>query len=113
MVAILAGRIDVAAVDAVTFALFGRCRPERAVGLRALGFTQAVPGCPLITNRSVSPSDLERLRSALAWLFQAPETSALRARLMLSGISFPSANDYQVIAMQEQRAAELGYPELR
>jgi ABC-type phosphate/phosphonate transport system substrate-binding protein len=113
MDAILAGKIDVAAVDAVTFALFGRCRPERAVGLRVLGFTSPAPGLPLVTNRSISPSDLGRLRSALAWLFQAPEMSALRARLMLTGISFPPANVYQAIAMQEQRAAELGYPELR
>jgi hypothetical protein len=29
------------------------------------------------------------------------------------GISFPPAAAYQVIAMQEHRATELGYPDLR
>jgi ABC-type phosphate/phosphonate transport system substrate-binding protein len=110
--AILGGTIDVAAVDAVTLALFRRSRPERAAGLRVLGFTPAAPGLPLIANKATPQCVMARLRSALVWLFQAPELAALRARLMLTGISFPSLSVYQSIVAQARSAVELGYPEI-
>jgi ABC-type phosphate/phosphonate transport system substrate-binding protein len=111
--AVITGAVDLAAVDSITLTQIGRHRPARVAAVRILGYTKPVPAPPLITTGGMPESDLARLRLALVRVFADPELEAVRARLLLTGISFPAASVYGVIADQERAAAELGYPDLR
>jgi ABC-type phosphate/phosphonate transport system substrate-binding protein len=106
------GTIDIAAIDAVTYALVARYQPARVAETRVLGFTESVAGLPFITSTQTSASDLAALRRALTKLFAEPELADTRARLLLSGCSFPPASVYDAIAAQEQASLSLGYPQL-
>jgi ABC-type phosphate/phosphonate transport system substrate-binding protein len=106
------GAIDIAAIDAVTFALIARYQPRRVAAVRVLGFTDPVPGLPLITGIDTPAAQLSALRLALERLFADPALERTRERLLLTGCSFPPLSVYRVLAEQEARAAALGYPAL-
>jgi ABC-type phosphate/phosphonate transport system substrate-binding protein len=110
--AVAAGTIDIAAIDAVTFALIGRYQPGRVAGLRILGFTDRVAGLPFITSASTPAPQRAALRRALEAVFFDPALKDTRARLLLTGCSFPSDSVYQAISAQEETSAKLGYPVL-
>jgi ABC-type phosphate/phosphonate transport system substrate-binding protein len=110
--AVVRGAIDIAAIDAVTFALIARDQPGRVAAVRVLGFTDPVAGLPFITSARTPARQLAALRRALARLVTDPELEVTRARLLLIGCSFPPASVYQSIAAQEEAAAGLGYPVL-
>jgi ABC-type phosphate/phosphonate transport system substrate-binding protein len=110
--AVAAGGIDVAAIDAVTFALIARHQPERVAAVRVLGFTQPVPGLPLVTSIRTSAPQLQGLRRALARLAAAPGLDALRRRLLINGYSSPPLSEYAALAEQEAAAAAAGYDTL-
>ncbi len=110
--AVSAGTIDIAAIDAVTYALIARYQPARVADIRMLGFTDRVAGLPFITGAQTSGSDLAALRRALVKLFSEPELAPTRAGLLLTGCSFPPESVYDAIADQEQASLSLGYPEL-
>jgi ABC-type phosphate/phosphonate transport system substrate-binding protein len=110
--AVAAGTVDIAAIDAVTFALIGRYQPGRVAALRVIGFTDRIAGLPLVTSISASASERAALRRALQAVFADPSLNDTRARLLLTGCSFPSESVYQAIAAQEEASAKLGYPVL-
>lgn len=60
--AVADGSIDIAAIDAVTYALIARHQPDRVAGVRVLAFTEAVAGLPFITGIDTSPDQMKRLR---------------------------------------------------
>ena len=64
MAAVAAGRARAAAVDAVTFALLQRHRPEAVRGLRVLGRTPTMPALPFVTHASASDAEVDTLRRA-------------------------------------------------
>ena len=110
--AVTAGTIDIAAIDAVTYALIARYQPARVAEIRVLGFTDRVAGLPFITSAQTSGSDLAALCRALVKLFVEPDLAATRARLLLTGCSFPPESVYDAIEGQEQASLSLAYPEL-
>jgi ABC-type phosphate/phosphonate transport system substrate-binding protein len=110
--AVAEGAIDIAAIDAVTYALIARYQSTRVSALRVLGFTAPVPGLPLITSLDMPVSQLPGLRRALEKLVSDPTLEGNRERLLLTGISFPPLSVYQALAEQEAAASALGYPVL-
>jgi ABC-type phosphate/phosphonate transport system substrate-binding protein len=107
--AVGAGAIDVAAIDAVTFALISRHQPARVANVRVLGFTEPVPGLPLIASRHRSAREIEGLRHALTRLAVDPQVDRLRRRLLIKGFSALELSAYAVLAEQEASAAAAGY----
>jgi ABC-type phosphate/phosphonate transport system substrate-binding protein len=99
------GRVDVAAVDCVTYALLGRYRPGSIAELRILYTTPLAPAPPFVTRASASDEMVASLRAALATALPDPA-------LGLVGVEPVEVTNYQPIADLETRARALGYTEL-
>ncbi len=105
--AVAEGRADVAAIDAVTWAMAQRYLPQTA-NLRVLLSTPPTAGLPLITARN-GPAE------ALFWaLDQALQGIGPEARnaLMMQGVVARSDADYDVIAMRDAQCHADGLPDL-
>ena len=77
--AVAEGRADIAALDAVTFALMQDLVPETR-RLKVVGMTDPTPGLPLITARGHDPAPLfDAICEAIAAL-PAKDRAALRLR---------------------------------
>jgi ABC-type phosphate/phosphonate transport system substrate-binding protein len=101
---------DVAAIDAVTWALLAAAEPEAVGALRVLAWTRPTPGLPLITSAQTDAATLSTVRGALDAVIVDPELVEARAALRLSGFAPPP--DYGVILEIEREAVALGYAEL-
>jgi ABC-type phosphate/phosphonate transport system substrate-binding protein len=51
---VAAGEADIAAIDAVTFALLQRIEPQLTAQVRVIGKTAQVPGLPYITSTTAN-----------------------------------------------------------
>lgn len=111
--AVAAGAADVAALDAVSWAHLGRLRPRLAKRLRLLQWTARTPGLPLITAAVADPATLRALGAALAGVAADPRLAATREALLLEGFSPLPARYYRLTQHLAERAAGLGYPQLR
>jgi len=110
--ALLAGAIDVAAIDCVTLAHLRTHSPEEASRLRILAWTQAVPGLPLILSVAQA-HHADQLLAALRHTSMDPAGQASLDALRIDGFSALGWDDYAVIPTIEQRATERGYPVLQ
>ena len=110
--ALLAGRADVCAVDAVTFALIARHRPGAVRGLREIGRTPAAPGLPLITSRSASQETVAIIRTALNTVMGRAGLAGAREALLLDGFEVLEDDAYERILDMERNCRNLGYPNL-
>ncbi|MET0365812.1 MAG: PhnD/SsuA/transferrin family substrate-binding protein [Sphingobium sp.] len=105
--AILSGRIDVAAIDAVTLTLLRdryRCRLD---ALRVLDWTPPSPGLPLITARQTSHTIIHALQEELSHL---SDQAALPTALRVVRFSTLRVEDYRPILALEKQAIAAGYP---
>ncbi len=105
--AVAAGQADVAAIDAVTFALLSRNDPQLVAGVRVVGHTRQVPGLPYITAARASHTTVTRLRAAVRQAFADPSLAEARAELLLSGVRFPDPSSYDVILEVEAEAVAM------
>jgi ABC-type phosphate/phosphonate transport system substrate-binding protein len=104
--AVRAGAADLAAVDAVSWALWQQSHPEQATELRVFGQTEGYPGLPLITSLQTSPELLAALRRALQRIACDAAFVAVRAPLMICGFEATPLADYQrCLDMQDQALA--------
>lgn len=106
------GAADVAAVDCVSFAHFGRLYPALVGAVRVLGWTASSPALPYITARSADQATVHALRSALADVFGDAGLAAARERLLLTGVDLQPAQGFEEVLRLERDAAEEGYPVL-
>jgi len=102
---------DIAAVDAVSFALASEHLPELVARVRVIGFTESTPSLPLICSRQLPHATIEALREDLLSLPQ--RHAPLLARLKIVAFSVLPLASYQPILAAEQQAQRLGYPQLR
>jgi len=109
---IAAGGADIAAIDTVSFALIERHEPRVAANLRTLGWTEAVPGLPLVTSRSTSRRELAALRAALRMVAADPALADIRSALFIAGVELIRPARYDSIVRIEARAQRARYPEL-
>ncbi len=104
--AVHTGQADLAAVDAVSWALWLQHNPALASGLRVFGQTEAYPGLPLITALHTPPVLLAALRRALHTLATDAAHAGVRAPLLISGFEATTLADYQrCLDMQVQAFA--------
>lgn len=106
--AVRQGLADMAAVDAVSWALWQQAHPTLAGELRVFGQTEAYPGLPLITALQTPAAVLAALRDALQTLATAPAFAALRAPLRISGFAARSLADYQRCSLMQEQAFAKG-----
>jgi ABC-type phosphate/phosphonate transport system substrate-binding protein len=104
--AVREGRADMAALDAVSWALWQRGQPGLAAELQVFGQTDAYPGLPLITSLQTAPPAVAALRRCLQHLATDTALAGLRAPLLISGFEASTLGDYQrCLDMQEQALA--------
>lgn len=111
--AVRAGRADIAAIDAVTFAALCRYEPEATAGLRILANTAPSPTLPFVTARSTDGATVAALRIALAEAVGDPALAEVRAALFLAGVLPGGADRYDRVLALESDAVAAGYPVLR
>lgn len=105
-------RADITAIDAVTWALLARHRPENLAGLVSIGSTPLIPGLPMITSARTSPQTLEKLRKVLKRLVTEPEWRSVCDALLIKDFTVTERKDYQLISDNVERAAISGLSEL-
>lgn len=89
---------DLAAIDAVSWALFSRHQPALLQELTTIGYTAALPGLPLIAAGGTSAATLQKLRRALTRLVSEPQWREVCARLLISGFTATDRADYQPVS---------------
>lgn len=106
--AVAAGRADVAAIDAVSFALAERHLPDLTGQVRVLTSSPETPGLPLITANGYSSDQVELMRAVVQDVFNAPGTQAARTELLINGAVAVADRTYDPIrnmAAEMRRAA--------
>lgn len=112
LIALAAGRAEIAAIDCVTLALLQRHEPELLAGLSVVGETPPAPGLPLITAGSTSPETLSLLRDALKTLVTAPDYRAVCEAVLIGGFSEVSRQPYSLLLDWRDEAAKSGVTQL-
>jgi ABC-type phosphate/phosphonate transport system substrate-binding protein len=109
---IAAGQADLAAIDCVSWAHFGRHRARQVAGLRVLGWSASSPCLPLITARFTDEASVAALRAALADAGTDSALHEVRRQLLLERVDAPDDEPYAEVRRLASGAAALGYAEL-
>lgn len=112
LAAVRDGTADVAAIDAVTFALLARHAPAETEGLRVLAWSAAAPALPYATRRGIAPEQRQRLVSGLLAAAAHPDAAAPCRTLLLTGMAPVDDAAYLPIPAMRHAAERLGYPDL-
>lgn len=108
MAAVRAGRADVCAIDAVTYALAARYRPSAIEDLRILDRGPEAPGLPYVTAGGCPSDRLQRLRAALFAALEAPDLETARAALLIKGAEVLPDDAYdRILDLEREAQAEL------
>lgn len=99
---------DIAAIDAVTWALLAKHLPEQLVGLVSLGNTPLIPGLPMITSAQTSPQTLKKLRRVLKRLVSEPEWRNICDALLIADVTLTERQDYQPVSDNALQAESSG-----
>jgi ABC-type phosphate/phosphonate transport system substrate-binding protein len=97
LAAVQSGRVDLAAIDCVTFALLERHRPSAVAEVRILEETPAAPALPFVTAVSTTANELRLLRRALTDTLADPALAATREVLLLRGVEEIPLARYEAI----------------
>lgn len=107
---VAAGEADVAAIDCVSFAHFGRLYPSAVSGLRVLDWTPESPSLPFITAHSAPEEVVQALRAALAEVLADAALAEVREKLLLQGAELNPVAGFARVLELEREAQERGFP---
>lgn len=96
--AVAEGAADLAAIDAVCWALAGRHEAGAVQRLRIVNRTPLRPGLPLITAGGATPATVHTLRAALDDALRSEATLPARQALFLAGIELLDEANYAALA---------------
>ena len=106
------GDADVAAIDAVCWALALRYEPSAVAKVRVIAQSPMAPGLPLITSLATPVSTLEALREALQAVIAAPHLAGAREALFLTAIEVLPETAYERILDLKRLADAMPFPAL-
>lgn len=86
MRAVIEGRADAAAIDAICWTLFNQLEPKDAARLKPIARTPLAPGLPFVTRRACDDAELAAIRGALFDALTDPTTREARARMLIVGV---------------------------
>jgi ABC-type phosphate/phosphonate transport system substrate-binding protein len=92
--ALVRGAIDVGPLDSYYHDLLRHDDPAYASQVRTVASTPWTPIPPLVSTASLSPHDLQRLRTSLQHAIESPQLAAERASLLLAGFDVPDPAGY-------------------
>jgi ABC-type phosphate/phosphonate transport system substrate-binding protein len=107
---VASGAAEVAAIDAVSLALFAQYRRPTMARVRALCRSPSAPGLPFITAGGASHERVMRLRDGLRAAMADPDLAGARQALLLRDIMLLPDSAYDPILDMEQAAQRRGYP---
>ena len=107
--AVADGAADIAAVDAVCWAMARRYLPDLTARLKSIATTARTPGLPLVTARSRSDRDVDLIVEALEDCLADPGMAEARQLLFLQAVERIPEADYRAAykALDENDAALL------
>jgi ABC-type phosphate/phosphonate transport system substrate-binding protein len=108
--AVAEGRLDLASIDCVTFALLRRGRPDLIGRVAVVAETPLSPGLPFIASARLGRSTIDAMREALFAALADPELAEARETLGLKGARAATPADYDRVTEIEREAAGAGYP---
>lgn len=111
--AVAGQEVDLAAIDCVSLAGFLRHEPALRDKIRIVGWSERVPGLPIITRGAAGAERIAAMRRALAEVVADPDLADVRDRLFIDGFHPLDFADYAVITEMEAAAITAGYPALR
>ena len=106
------GEADIAAIDAVTFALLQKTVPEVTGRVRILGRSKTVPSLPYAVAKGTSPERIAQVRAALHEAVADPDSAAIREEILLDGFEDIDDKAYTPLVEMREEAESLGYPML-
>lgn len=112
MALVRSGGADVCAVDCVTWEMHRRHAPAAVEGLRVLGWTDAAPNLPYVTEINRDDDTVRRLRDGLQAAISDPAGRDARQALFLDSAVILEPSAYEVIDRMERGAIDLGYAHL-
>ena len=107
-----AGAADVAAIDAVCWALARRHEPAAAANTRVIAMSPMAPGLPLISGPATPPSTVVALREAWHAALASQDLADARQSLFLSAFDELPATAYEAILGLERAALRVAFPPL-
>jgi ABC-type phosphate/phosphonate transport system substrate-binding protein len=105
--AVCARKVDVAAIDCVTYALLRQVAPQEIEELRVIAASERAPSLPYITRKDIAPDDLQRLRAGLQAAMADPDLVDVRRALLLSGVEVLPESAYAAILDIEAQGLRL------
>lgn len=111
---LVAGQVDVACIDTVTYVLTADVRPDLVAGLRELACSQPVPAPAYVTRAGATAAEVAALQRALLRAQADADPGVVRARraLRIAGVEILALDCYRALTDLERAAADLGYPTL-
>jgi ABC-type phosphate/phosphonate transport system substrate-binding protein len=97
------GNADIAALDCVSAFLLRQQEPATFDQLATIGFTEAMPGLPLITAAATPVSTLAQLRQALAICTRSTERVQSLSAMRITGFSPLDESDYRICAARAEQ----------
>lgn len=111
--AVVAGEADIAAIDAVTYAILVRHEPDLTAPLKVVARSPASPTLPFVTSAAAPIETVAALRIALDQVATDPGLAEDRQVLRMAGIVSAGPDVLHPIRDLEQAAIRAGYPVLR
>lgn len=106
LAALQRGEADVAAIDAVSFALFGDIRPGALDGVAIVGRGPVIPCLPLVTQDAAHVPLLQRASTAALANLRDRSPEVLRA-LRIVDVAYPHDDDYAATLVLGELASKL------
>jgi ABC-type phosphate/phosphonate transport system substrate-binding protein len=104
---IITDKADISTIDPVSLAL----APDKIRSqIKVIGWSNAVPGLPLITSASSTNDDVNRLNRAISHALRDPLLAEPLAYLKLRGFEILPEEAYDLVPQMERRAIDRGYP---
>ncbi len=106
--AVREGRVDVAAIDCVSYAHLQEVAPQEIAPLRVIARSASAPALPYVTRRDISPEDLQRLRAGLRAAMTDPDLSETRSAMLIAGVEIVPLEAYDRMLEMEREADRAG-----
>ena len=102
LAAIREGSADMACIDAVTWGILERDRPDEVRGVRELARSSSAPAPPYVVREAARRDDVAtRIVAAMT----DPETLAARRALLIRGVMAVALDDYEPVRTEYQAVA--------
>jgi ABC-type phosphate/phosphonate transport system substrate-binding protein len=103
------GKVDIAAIDCISYHFIAKHQPHLLLGLRSLGKTDYTQGHAWVTSITTSAQTISQLQKGLSKAMAAPELAALQRDLGLTGVEIVPDSVFKPTAQMQENTQAAGY----